>query len=112
MLFQKPNAPFNFKPILMEKVPCGLFSFLYHYKFLLFIVVSITTVYSSENQNFGLIVYHANKWDNSIIKTHDYDIYNNGLYSLADLNFGPFNIFNSMFATPDSLAARKGGLKK
>ena len=92
MMLQKPDIQFKLIYHMEKKAPSGLYSFLYHYKFLMFIVFNISTAYSSENQNFGLIVYHANKWDNSIIKTHDNDIYNNGLYSVADLNFGPINI--------------------
>ena len=52
-----------------------------------------------------LISYYSNKWDNSLIKTHQYDYYNNGIYTFGDFSLGPFKLYNSMYFTTDSSEA-------
>ncbi len=112
MMRQQPDIQFKFINSLKIKAPGGLFSFSYYYKYLLFTFFITSFVCSNEKQSFGFIAYNSNKWNNSIVKSHNNDIYNNGLYSMAELNFGPFKIVNSMFATSDSLESLKGGSKK
>ena len=109
---QQPDIQFKFINSLKIKAPGGLFSFSYYYKYLLFTLFIVSFIYSNEKQSLGFIAYNSNKWNNSIVKSHNNDIYNNGLYSMAELNFGPFKIVNSMFATSDSLESLKGGSKK
>ena len=59
-------------------------------------------------KNIGFKIYKSNKWDNAYVKNHQYDYLNNGLFTVADFNLGPINLFNSMFFTYDSLEAIKG----
>ena len=111
-MLKKPDIQSKSINNLNKKAPSGLFSFLYYYKYLLVAFFIASFVYSNEKQSFGFIAYNSNKWNSSIIKSHNNDIYNNGLYSMAELSFGPFKIVNSMFATSDSLESLKGGSKK
>ena len=105
MLHQKRAIQSKLNMGFKKKAPRGLFSF----KYLLFLITVISISHSNEKQSFGFTIYNSNKWNNSLIKSHKNDIYNNGLYSNAELSFGPFKIVNSMFATTDSLESLKGG---
>ena len=78
MMRQQPDIQFKFINSLKIKAPGGLFSFSYYYKYLLFTFFITSFVCSNEKQSFGFIAYNSNKWNNSIVKSHNNDIYNNG----------------------------------
>ena len=104
----KQATQYNFNYFRKIKAPCGLFSYI---RSSIFIIIISSFAYTSDIQKIGFIYYNSNKWKNAKIKTHNYDIYNNGLYTLAELNLGPLVIVNSMFATNDSLESLKGSVK-
>ena len=97
---------------LMKKAPCGLFSLIQFINSLFIAFVIISTCNCQVEQKIGLILYHSNKWNHSFVQSHNSDIKNNGIYSLAELNFGSIKILNSMFVTTDPLESIRGGGKK
>ena len=85
---------------------------MHHIKFLITIIFIFQICFCQSEQKFGLTLYYSNKWDHALVQSHNSDIKNNGIYSLAELNFGAIKIVNSMFATLDSLESLKGGFRK
>ena len=81
-------------------------------KFLITIIFIFQICFCQSEQKFGLTLYYSNKWDHALVQSHNSDIKNNGIYSLAELNFGPIILVNSMFVTTDSLESIRGGGKQ
>lgn len=60
----------------------------------------------------GFIFKQSNLYSDRKVRFHPNDIYRDGLYTLFAFNTRHFRLYNSMFATTDSLEALKGGHKK